>query len=166
MDLARGRLGAGLYGRPAQIESFRYLMGKDPSHINSHQHVHLREPVRSVAQSVSGRLGIPLREVCPDIHYFMKFYGQTREGLPLRGGIGVERLIDALESLPCGLTVLVCHPGDAQDLKTVYQNERSKELKILCNPRIRAAIDRLGIKLCTFDDWKCIQSSLEYSGAN
>lgn len=149
-----------------QIESFRYLTGKDPSHLNSHQHVHLREPVRSLALAIAERFGIPLREVCPDIHYFMKFYGQTREGLPLPGGIGVERLIDALESLPCGLTVLVCHPGDAQDLRTVYQNERCRELKILCNPRIRTAIDRLGITLCTFDDWKHLQNSPEHQSEN
>src|SRR5688572_29103796 len=31
-----------------QLEAFRHLMGHDPSHLDSHQHVHRREPVRSV----------------------------------------------------------------------------------------------------------------------
>ena len=137
-----------------QIEVFRYLIGRDPSHINSHQHMHKREPVRSVALRICDRLGIPLRELCPEIHYFLKFYGQTIEGLPFPDGIGMNRLLDALSALPAGVTVLVCHPGDASDLKTVYQRERREELKVLCDPRVRAAIGTLDIRLCTFDDWK------------
>jgi predicted glycoside hydrolase/deacetylase ChbG (UPF0249 family) len=137
-----------------QIEVFRYLVGRDPTHINSHQHMHMREPVRSVALRICDRLGIPLRDLCPEIHYFLKFYGQTIEGLPFPDGIGMNRLLDALSALPAGVTVLACHPGDASDLKTVYQRERREELKVLCDPRVRAAIGKLGIQLCTFEDWK------------
>jgi predicted glycoside hydrolase/deacetylase ChbG (UPF0249 family) len=137
-----------------QIETFRYLMGRSPSHINSHQHVHMREPVRSVALRLSKRLGVPLRGLCPNVHYFMSFYGQTIEGLPLPAHIGLDRLIETLTTLPQGLTVIPCHPGYVNDLKTVYQSERAEELRVLCDPRLRAAIDTFGIELSTFDDWK------------
>ena len=137
-----------------QLDTFRCLLGKNPSHINSHQHVHMREPVRSVALAVCDRLGIPLREFSPEIHYSMKFYGQTKEGLPFPVGIGREWLTDLLSNLPLGLSVLVCHPGEAADLRTSYQSERHEELKILCDLRIRAAIEELNIKLCTFDEHK------------
>jgi predicted glycoside hydrolase/deacetylase ChbG (UPF0249 family) len=140
-----------------QLEVFRYLVGKEPSHINSHQHVHMREPVRSITLRACESLGIPLRDLCPQINYFMKFYGQTTEGRPFPAGIRVDRLIEVLADLPAGLTVLVCHPGDASDLKTVYQRERRDELKVLCDPRVRAAIGQLGIRLCSFNDWSSVK---------
>jgi predicted glycoside hydrolase/deacetylase ChbG (UPF0249 family) len=142
-----------------QIETFRYLVGREPSHINSHQHVHMREPVRSVALRLSKRLGVPLRSLCPKVHYSMSFYGQTKEGLPLPAHIGLNRLIETLSTLPKGLTVIPCHPGYVTDLKTTYRSERAEELKVLCDPRLRAAIKTLGIELCTFDDWKCLEKS-------
>ena len=140
-----------------QLEVFRYLVGREPSHINSHQHVHLREPIRSIALRICASMGIPLRDLCPQINYFKKFYGQTAEGLPFPEGIGVDRLIHVLSALPCGLTVLVCHPGDAADLNTVYQMERREELKALCDPRVRAVIKNLGIELCSFHDWQSLK---------
>ncbi len=42
-----------------QVEHFRYLVGKEPTHINSHQNVHLHEPLRSIALQLSGTLGVP-----------------------------------------------------------------------------------------------------------
>ena len=136
-----------------QLEHFRYLVGKDPTHINSHQHVHLHEPLRSIALRLSETIGAPLRNLSPGIHYFLKFYGQTTEGLPLHTNISVERLMETLSTLPEGVTVLACHPGYAEDLKTMYRWERTEELKALCDPHLRAAITSLGIKLCSFDDW-------------
>jgi len=48
-----------------QLDTFRQLIGRDPIHINSHQHVHMREPVRSVALQLCESLGVPLRNLCP-----------------------------------------------------------------------------------------------------
>ena len=141
-----------------QLDAFRFLIGRDPSHINSHQNVHLREPVRSITLQICESLGIPLRDLSPHINYFMKFYGQTTEGLPFPSGIGVDRLVQVLSTLPSGLTVLVCHPGDAMDLKTVYQTERLEELRVLCDQRVRAAINDFGIRLCSFEDWNGIRN--------
>jgi len=46
-----------------QVDTFRYLVGREPTHINSHQHVQMREPVRSIALQLCDRLGIPLRKL-------------------------------------------------------------------------------------------------------
>jgi chitin disaccharide deacetylase len=137
-----------------QLDTFRSLMGRDPIHINSHQAFHMREPVRSVVLRLNERLGVPLRNLCPGINYFERFYGQTYDGLPLPSQLELDWLIDNLAALPTGLTVLVCHPGNASDLNTVYQKERAQELQILCDPRLRAALANLGIKLCGFDNWR------------
>ncbi|MEX0802236.1 MAG: ChbG/HpnK family deacetylase [Candidatus Binatia bacterium] len=144
-----------------QLEVFHHLMGKHPVHINSHQHIHMREPVRSVALKVCHDLGIPLRNLCPEVHYFTKFYGQTAEGLPLPTHISLDWLIEILSTLlPAGWTVLTCHPGYVDDIKTMYRQERSEELRVLCNPRIQAVIDALGIKLCSFNDWNYLKTPL------
>ncbi|MBS1892413.1 MAG: ChbG/HpnK family deacetylase, partial [Actinobacteria bacterium] len=45
----------------AQLESFRLLVGRDPSHLDSHQHVHLSEPAATVAGRLADRLKVPLR---------------------------------------------------------------------------------------------------------
>ena len=137
-----------------QLDMFRHLTGTDPSHINSHQHIHMREPVRSIALQVCQSLGVPLRNLCPEVHYFAKFYGQTTEGLPLPTQISLERLIEDLSTLTDGLTVLICHPGDVDDLNTVYRKERAQELGVLCDPRLQDVIKALGIKLCSFNNWK------------
>jgi predicted glycoside hydrolase/deacetylase ChbG (UPF0249 family) len=142
-----------------QLEQFRYLVGKDPSHINSHQHVHLREPLRSIALHLSETIGAPLRNLCPGIHYFMDFYGQTTEGQPFHTNISVERLMEALSTLPDGPTVLCCHPGHADDLNTPYKHERAQEVKALCDPRVRQAIASFGITLCSFEEWNRIKES-------
>ncbi|HEV8342542.1 MAG TPA: ChbG/HpnK family deacetylase [Candidatus Binatia bacterium] len=147
-----------------QLDMFRCLVGREPSHINSHQHIHMREPVRSIALELCRSLGVPLRNLCPEVNYFTKFYGHTNEGLPLPTHISLNRLIEALSTLPNGLTVLICHPGYVNDLKTIYQMERAEELKVLCDPRLRAAISTLGIKLCSFEDWKCLNNSSDGQG--
>jgi chitin disaccharide deacetylase len=149
-----------------QLDVFKYLMGRYPTHINSHQHIHMREPVRSVALQVCQSLGIPLRDLSPEIHYFTKFYGQTPEGLPIPTYISLDRLIEIISTLPDGWTVITCHPGYAEDLKTMYRTERRDELRVLCDPRVQAAIDALGINLCSFDDWNELKSSLNRRSAD
>jgi len=133
-----------------QRATFRSLVGKDPTHIDSHQHVHLREPVRSVLIEVARKIGVPLRHCSPQVRYCGDFYGQTAEGLPLPDVISADGLLKILAALPSGLTELACHPGEAGDLETMYRSERAQEVKTLCDPRIRAAIDVMGIELCSF----------------
>jgi chitin disaccharide deacetylase len=149
-----------------QVDGFRYLLGRGPSHVNSHQHFHMREPLRSISLELCESLGVPLRNLCPGVNYCMTFYGQTNEGLPLPSHISLDHLIDTLSTLPTGLTVLTCHPGYVDDLKTMYQKERTDELRVLCDPRVRDAISNLGIKLCSFDDWKYLKDSSDCPGAN
>src|SRR4029079_4443474 len=52
-----------------QLAEFHRLTGKSPSHLDSHQHVHLQEPVHSIAKYFAAELGVPLRGVSPDIRY-------------------------------------------------------------------------------------------------
>jgi chitin disaccharide deacetylase len=135
-----------------QLATFRRLVGKDPTHIDSHQHVHLREPARSVLEEIAHRVGAPLRHCGSKVRYCGDFYGQTAEGAPLSNFISVDHLVRILAALPPGITELACHPGEDNDLDTMYQNERVEEVRVLCDPAVRAAITEMGIELCSFYD--------------
>jgi predicted glycoside hydrolase/deacetylase ChbG (UPF0249 family) len=133
-----------------QINRFHELLGRPPTHLDSHQHVHRREPVRSVLGALARAFGIPLRETDDRIGYSGAFYGQTADGQPWPDAITVAGLIRTLEGLPAGLTELGCHPGYADDLDTVYCAERAREVATLCDPHVRDALGRLDIRLRSF----------------
>jgi predicted glycoside hydrolase/deacetylase ChbG (UPF0249 family) len=133
-----------------QVALFQRLLHKNPSHLDSHQHVHRHACVRDVLVRLSRRLDIPLRDHSPSIQYCGAFYGQTGEGLPLRHVVSRLGLGRILKALPPGCSELSCHPGLGNDLNSVYRTERAKEVKVLCDPRIRDVLMAEGIKLRSF----------------
>jgi predicted glycoside hydrolase/deacetylase ChbG (UPF0249 family) len=133
-----------------QVDAFRRLVGQNPTHLDSHQHVHHSEPVRSVAVDIARRIGVPLRDCTAHVRYCGDFYGQGASGFPYPQGISAESLITLLAALPGGLTELGCHPGDGCDLDSMYRNERAREVKTLCDPRVRAALVAQDIELRSF----------------
>ena len=114
-----------------QLETFRQLVGRDPTHLDSHQHVHTRGCARSVLAEFAGKLRVPLRHESPEVRYCGLFHGQTTEGSPLPEAITSKRLIEILEGLPPGFTELACHPGDGVDPAVLYNHERKRELEVL-----------------------------------
>jgi predicted glycoside hydrolase/deacetylase ChbG (UPF0249 family) len=138
-----------------QLTMFRRLVGREPSHIDSHQHQHLREPLRTVLIEVARELAVPLRHCSPAVRYCGTFYGQTAEGAPLPDVISVDGFTNILAALPPGITELGCHPGRENDLNTMYRAERAEEVKVLCHPQVRACIAAMGIELCSFLDLPC-----------
>ena len=94
-----------------QLELFQSLTGRNPSHLDSHQHVHLQEPVRSLIAQLADELSIPVGGVSPGIRYCGSFYGQLGKGEPCPDAISLAGLIDLLRNLPSGVTELACHPG-------------------------------------------------------
>ncbi len=135
-----------------QLAAFRALLGKDPTHIDSHQHVHRSEPVHSVLVEIARKLAVPLRQYSPEVRYCGNFYGQTAKGLSLPGVTSVEGLINILSALPQGVTELGCHPGLGSDVDSMYRSERVEEVKVLCDPMVQKAIAAEAIGLCSFGD--------------
>ena len=133
----------------AQLARFRELIGREPTHIDSHQHVHRDEPVRSAVTSAAVELGIPVRHLC-QARYCGAFYGQGRHGTPLPEGITPDALAGLIGDLPTGITELACHPAEAIDIETDYAAERLAELRALCDPRVRAAVVDAGVRLHDF----------------
>jgi chitin disaccharide deacetylase len=135
-----------------QIESFRALLGCWPTHLDSHQHIHLRDSLRAPLDRWAGDLRVPVRGQTPGIRHCGKFYGQTAEGAPLPEFITAGALIRLLSGFTEGATEIACHPAEAVDFDSVYAAERIHELHVLCDPRVRAAITDSGIRLCSFTE--------------
>jgi predicted glycoside hydrolase/deacetylase ChbG (UPF0249 family) len=134
-----------------QLTTFRCLMGgKNPTHIDSHQHRHLREPLRSLLVEMARMLDVPLRHCTSHTRYCGDFYGQTAEGTPLPDILSVQGLTNILAQLQPGFTELACHPGAAYDLDTMYCHERAQEMRVLCDARVRGVLATLDITLCSF----------------
>jgi chitin disaccharide deacetylase len=135
-----------------QLVAFRRLVGRDPTHLDSHQHVHREEPARSILVERARELGVPLRHFALSVRYCGEFYGQCADGTPLPDSISVARLLQLLARLPAGVTELACHPAETADLRSMYASERRTELRTLCDPLVRAAVVEHGIRLISFQD--------------
>jgi predicted glycoside hydrolase/deacetylase ChbG (UPF0249 family) len=116
-----------------QLDAFVELVGRPPTHLDSHQHVHREEPVRSALAASGAALGVPVRELTPGITYSGAFWPTV--------GVDVESLLTLLASLPPGVTEVGCHPGADEH-----------EVDTLCDPRVRALLDADGIELASFAD--------------
>jgi predicted glycoside hydrolase/deacetylase ChbG (UPF0249 family) len=63
-----------------QLQTFHQMVGRRPSHLDSHQHVHQREPTQTVLIEMAHTLALPLRHYCPTIRYRGDFYGLSSGG--------------------------------------------------------------------------------------
>jgi chitin disaccharide deacetylase len=135
-----------------QLDTFHSLLGRDPTHLDSHQHVHRSEPIHTILAGHARRLGIVLRSYHPKVRYCGNFYGQSDKGDPYPEGISVEALLGLLRTLPEGVTELGCHPADPGDVESIYCRERVVECDTLCDPRIRATLRAERIVLRSFSD--------------
>jgi predicted glycoside hydrolase/deacetylase ChbG (UPF0249 family) len=132
-----------------QLEAFRRVMRCDPTHIDSHQHVHERPLIRPIVIELGQQLGIPVRH-CGAIKHLGRFHGLGRKGSILDECITAEHLIDLLKTLPEGITELNCHPGVNADAPGMYVTQRAREVAVLCDPRIRAIMRDEQIELVSF----------------
>ena len=140
-----------------QLARFRQLLGREPDHIDTHQHVHRLQPVGDVVCAIAARNRLALREH-GGLRYVGGFYGQDGTGGPHAEGITPQRLIELIDALPDGeATELSCHPGQvaADDPLggTMYRVERNTEIATLCDPRVRTRVARGDVRLGTFADF-------------
>jgi predicted glycoside hydrolase/deacetylase ChbG (UPF0249 family) len=148
-----------------QLAAFRRLVGADPTHLDSHQHVHRENGMRPIFAEIARRLSIPLRSVSPEVPYCGNFYGQDEKGQSFSKLISVDALIKILAELPRGVTELGCHPGKGNDFESKYRGERAQEVKTLCDPQVRAAVASMGITLCSFRDVTVRRSNVPLEAA-
>jgi len=135
-----------------QVEQFHDMMGRLPTHVDSHHNIHRLPTLRPLFLDLAGRHGIPLRENSP-VRYFSSFYGRWG-GETHPEQIGVSQLLHMLETeFGDGFTELSCHPGYVHPgFATGYAREREIEVATLCDPRVRRALEELDIHLISYQD--------------
>jgi chitin disaccharide deacetylase len=132
-----------------QVAAFQTLLQRDPTHLDSHQHVHRDEPTRTILVQTAQELGVPLRHYS-SARYYGGFYGQDKDGSALADAIGPIALAKLIATLSSGTTELCCHPAEWVDQEWEYGVERLAELNSLCHPAVRAALDSSGVELTSF----------------
>ena len=141
----------------AQLRRFREIMGRDPTHFDSHHHSHRVPAVFEALLTLARETGLPIRstsaemrerlrhEGIPTTDFFVEaFYGE---------GATLESLIHVLGSLEPGTTELMCHPAVVdEELRagSSYAEPRARELQALTHREGRQIVQAAGIRLIHF----------------
>jgi predicted glycoside hydrolase/deacetylase ChbG (UPF0249 family) len=135
-----------------QLSRFEELLGRRPTHLDSHHDVHRDPRLLPSFLRVARQHRLPLRGYSP-ARCFSQFYGQW-DGVSHPEQVSVPSLVRMLcAQIPEGCTELICHPGHTDpDFRTSYSAEREAELRTLCDPHVRAALSEQQIQLIGFRD--------------
>jgi predicted glycoside hydrolase/deacetylase ChbG (UPF0249 family) len=139
------------FGR--QLDRFRELMGREPTHVDSHHHVHVRR--MPTFRSLVEPLGVPLRGD-GRVRYLGAFFAHPEAGVVDHDRIRAPFLLALLDELDgaAAFVELGCHPGRVTDeLRSSYSEEREIEIETLTDPSLPGRIVALGLALASFHDW-------------
>lgn len=154
-----------------QIQTFRQIVGKWPSHLDTHHHLHEHPALFGVLVELALRFRLPIRQ-CRLLR------GKVRQSLLKVGVRLTDRLVEdldfrhawneksleqALLSLDPGYHELMCHPAicDRKLLeRSSFNRPREEELRALCSPRIRSLVRRREIQLISFRDLRLARAAL------
>jgi chitin disaccharide deacetylase len=138
-----------------QLERFRELMGRDPTHVDSHHHVHAEAYRMTRFEELVRPLGVPLRHD-GQVAYIGGFWPEREPGVRNLDYIrrpALRRLIDT--EMGEGFTELGCHPARVtEDLKSSYRDERELELQTLTEVGLREELEGAGVKLVSYHAWR------------
>ena len=144
----------------AQVKRFRELVGRLPSHLDSHHHAHRLPVVLEALVTLAWETGVPVRSVSSEMRLRFK-----REGMATPDRFvdtfyaeeaTLEGLLCALAELQAGTTELMCHPAHVDDelrAGSSYAQPRARELAILTHSEVRQHIQATGVRLTSFELW-------------
>ena len=137
-----------------QLDRFQHVMGRMPTHVDSHRHAHREPQVMPIMEAMVAPLGVPLRGA-GDVRFVGGFYAQWEWKVTNLEYVSVPFLTRMIrEEVPPGVTEISCHPGyTSPDYMAVYLDEREAEVRTLCDPRVRQVIADEGIKLISYGDY-------------
>jgi predicted glycoside hydrolase/deacetylase ChbG (UPF0249 family) len=137
----------------AQLERFRDLTGGDPTHVDSHHHVHNEDERLDLFRALADPLGVPLRHD-GRVAYIGGFWAQSEVGVTNLGYIRRPFLVHLIANEARGqVTELACHPAKViGDFRSSYLEERAVELATLTEHGLREEIEALGITLVSYRD--------------
>ena len=137
-----------------QLDEFHDLVGRMPTHVDSHRHAHRQALLMPLFEELVAPLGVPLRDD-GRARFVGGFYAQWEWMVTNLNYVGVPFLQRMLrEEVSDGWTEFSCHPGyPSPDFASVYLAEREAEVQTLIDPHIRQSINKLGIRLLSFAEY-------------
>ena len=140
-----------------QIDAFRALLGRFPTHLDTHHHVGRHEPILELVLDFAEALEVPVR--APDDE--VRAMARRRKLVTPDHFVGdaasepywsAERVLEHLSALAPGVTEFMVHPGYYDDALAYsrYGKQREIELAGLTDPRARDIVAREGIRLAHF----------------
>jgi predicted glycoside hydrolase/deacetylase ChbG (UPF0249 family) len=140
-----------------QIEAFRRLMGRFPTHLDSHHHVAQSGALLDLLCFFAKALKIPIRAQDGPVRARARQDGiRTPEHFMGDAGVdpywSADKVLEHLRALPAGVSEFMTHPGyfDADLAYSRYGKQRETEVAGLTHPEARALIAREGIRLAHF----------------
>jgi predicted glycoside hydrolase/deacetylase ChbG (UPF0249 family) len=140
-----------------QIEAFRRLMGRFPTHLDSHHHVARGGALLDLLCFFARSLKVPMRAQDAQVRARAREDGiRTPEHFMGESGPepywSAERVLEHLRTLPPGVSEFMTHPGYFDDdlAYSRYGRQRETEVAGLTDPGARALIAREGIRLAHF----------------
>jgi chitin disaccharide deacetylase len=132
----------------SQLERFLGLVGRAPTHVDSHRHTHMRPEIREFFYELAEPLRVPVRGD-GRVHFIGGFYAQWEWGVTELQHVSVDALQRIMrEEVDEGWTEIACHPGYVtSDYIPIYRSERETELRTLTDARIPATLEELDISL-------------------
>jgi len=143
----------------AQLERFRDLTGRLPTHLDSHHHSHRLPLVCDVLVSLAARHGLPVRNASAEVGERLRRAGISTTDAFVEdffgSGAQLEVLVEILTHLAPGVTELMCHPGRVDETLrggSTYVDERERELAVLTHPEAIRVIRERNITLIHFGE--------------
>jgi predicted glycoside hydrolase/deacetylase ChbG (UPF0249 family) len=142
----------------AQFARARELVGREPTHVDTHHWVHDHPALSWAICELALETGAAARTHTPEQRDEYRAKGVRTPDHFMRefqhpGHIEVADLLALLSRLDEGVTELMCHPGEPDPelvATSAYARERPIELATLTAPKVRAAVESQGIRLITF----------------
>ncbi|MFQ5828499.1 MAG: carbohydrate deacetylase [Candidatus Methylomirabilia bacterium] len=141
----------------AQVNAFVTLMGRSPTHLDSHHHVGRDAPIRETLLALARELAVPVRSQDDESRRSARAAGlRTPDHFFGESGPepywSTERTLAHLRALPEGVSEFMTHPGFYdQDLAySRYGKQREVELEGLTAEAVRRAVEQYDIRLCHF----------------
>jgi predicted glycoside hydrolase/deacetylase ChbG (UPF0249 family) len=134
-----------------QFEAFVRRVGRLPTHIDSHQHVHRHPRRRLIFEAFAREQGLQMRDV-PPVVAKGGFFAQWEYGVTDPDKVSVAALSRMIrEEVPRGVSEFICHPGYVDPaFAAVYHADRELELATLCDPEVRRVVEEERIELISF----------------
>lgn len=141
----------------AQLARFERLLGRRPTHFDSHHHAHRLPAVFEALVELARETERPLRAAAPDMVERLRARGVTTtdrfEERFFDEAATLDTLLALLRGLEPGVTELMCHPAYVDDelrAGSSYALPRERELALLTSDAARAAVRAAGIELVHF----------------